>query len=204
MTSFTMVSFFVLGVAFALSGTISLLHILNMDVSPWLLRVALLLFECTAPTTLLVGAVVKYVLWPLALEQGSGNTAVLSHPILLLEHNGNVIMAITEVALLGGLPVRISHIAIAPIFGICYVGFTWWMADKWAGKEKGPQFLYPFFDTTLGWQSTFSLLVLLAVLSFFYCLFSYADYGISMLAGGIWTHILAIGVMVLLVCRWRD
>eukprot|EP00545_Synedropsis_sp_CCMP1620_P012493 CAMPEP_0119011148 /NCGR_PEP_ID=MMETSP1176-20130426/5485_1 /TAXON_ID=265551 /ORGANISM="Synedropsis recta cf, Strain CCMP1620" /LENGTH=175 /DNA_ID=CAMNT_0006963925 /DNA_START=243 /DNA_END=770 /DNA_ORIENTATION=- len=175
-----------------------------MDVSPWLLRVALLLFECAAPTALLVSAVVKYVLWPMALKQGSGNSFVLSHPITLLEHNGNVIMALTEVALLGGLPVRLGDIAIAPLFGICYVYFSWWMMDKWAEKDKGPQFVYPFLDTTLGWVTTISLVVLLAVLAFFYGVFASADYGISLLSGGIWTHIVAIGVMVLLVCRFRD
>jgi hypothetical protein len=204
MSSFTMMAWLLLGIGFSFSGTISLLHILNMDVSPWLLRSALLIFECAAPTTLLVSAVVKYVLWPMALEHGSGNSGVLSDPITLLEHNGNVIMALTEGALLGGLPVRLSDIAVAPLFGTGYVYFTWWMADKWADKHKGPQFMYPFFDTTLGWGATTSLVVLLAVLAFFYCVFAYADYGISLLSGGILSHVAAIGVMVLLVCRFRD
>lgn len=205
MSSFGMMSWFVLGMAFFFSGVISFMQVVGMrNVPQWLLRIAVLLFECAAPSTLLVSTVVKYVLWPMALDQGSANTEAFRNPVTLLEHNGNVIMAFVEISLLGGLPVRLVDLGIAPLFGICYVCFSWWMMDKWAPTDKGPQFLYPFFDTTLGWIATLSLLVLLAVLILFYLVFAFADHGISLLAGGIWAHVAATGAIVMLVCRWRD
>lgn len=205
MSSFNMICWFVLGIAFFLAGTISFMQVVGIrNVSQWLLRVTVLLFECAAPSTLLVSAVVKYALWPMALDQGSANTEVFRNPVTLLEHNGNVIMTLIEVALLGGLPVRLTDLSVAPLFGICYVYFSWWMMDKWTSRDRGPQFIYPFFDTTLGWTATLSLFVLLAVLTLFYLVFAFAEHGISLLAGGICTHAAAIGTIVLLVCRWRD
>ena len=117
-------------------------------------------------------------------------------------------MWLVEVGLLGGLPIYMSHIAVAPLWGVAYVYFTWFMADKWAPKSEGPQFIYPFFDTTLGVGASIALVVLLAVLSFFYALFAGADYYIREYQveaiGPLGTTLLFMAGMVLLVCRFRD
>ena len=42
-------------------------------------------------TLQLVSAIVKYVLWPMAMEEGENNANVLKHPGALLEHNWNVL-----------------------------------------------------------------------------------------------------------------
>ena len=86
MSSFTMISFLLTGIAFVMAGMVPLLE----NPSPWFLRVALLSFECAAPTSFLISAVVKYVLWPTALEIGSSNTNVFKDPLCLFEHNGEL------------------------------------------------------------------------------------------------------------------
>ena len=51
----------------------------------------------------------------------------------------NVFFAVTESALLGGLPVRWSEISLAPLVGCAYVMFTWSMSMSWNKREHGPQ-----------------------------------------------------------------
>lgn len=119
-------------------------------------------------------------------------------------------MWLVEIGLLGGLPVRMDHIAVAPLWGVAYVYYTWWMADKWAPKSEGPQFCYPFFDTTLGWTASIALVVLLVVLSLFYALFAGADYWLREpqsqldLLGDVGSTLLYMVLLVLLLCRFRD
>jgi len=203
LSPFTMVSFWLLGTSFFVGGCTTLaLAQKSPVVSKWVLRFALLSFECAAPTALLIAAVVKYYLWPMALESGSGNTAIYKDPRTLFEHNANVIMCLVEVGLLGGLPIRFGHFAVAPLWGIAYVYFCWWMSDKWCDKSAGPQFCYPFFDTTMGWVASVVLVVLLVVLTIFYALFALgAEYGLSQ---GLGTTLLSMLATLLLVCRFRD
>jgi hypothetical protein len=139
LSSFTMMAWTMLGIAFSLCGLIPILHLLQLPIPQWLLRLALLTFECSAPCTLLVSAVVKYAIWPLALQEGSGNSTILKNPLTLVEHNANSFMALVEIGLLGGLPVRYQDFLVAPLFGISYVLFTWYMMDKWANAKEGPQ-----------------------------------------------------------------
>lgn len=139
LSSFTMMAWTMLGIAFSLCGLIPILHLLQLPIPQWLLRLALLTFECSAPCTLLVSAVVKYAIWPMALQEGSGNSTILQHPLTLVEHNANSFMALVEIGLLGGLPVRYQDFSVAPLFGISYVLFTWYMMDKWADTKEGPQ-----------------------------------------------------------------
>ena len=202
-TSFTKWSFFLLGLAFFLTGLIPFLVVHYEDslpLSPWLLRAALLLFECAGPTTLLVASVVRYALWPIAIRKGN-DTGPLSTPRALVEHNFNVLMALLEVGLLGGIPVRMTDFSVAPLFGLVYVLFSWSMANNWAPPSEGPQYIYFFMDTTLGWKTTISLLVLLAVLTTFYGIFCMASHYIS---GGVGVNSIAIAVLLSLVCRFRD
>ena len=202
---FTSWAWNLLGISFLLNGLIALWIANDKEVyvTPWLLRAALLVYETAAPTTLLVACVVRYAIWPRVLE-ASGDSAQLKGFQALVMHNVNVFMALTEVSLLGGLPVRFSHCSVAPMFGLVYILFTWIMIPRWTPGE-GPQFIYFFFDTTLGVKFMFiALLALLLVLMSFYGLFGAIDQSLSHFEGGLIVHVLAVIVVSSVVCRFRD
>eukprot|EP00540_Astrosyne_radiata_P003261 CAMPEP_0116837296 /NCGR_PEP_ID=MMETSP0418-20121206/8573_1 /TAXON_ID=1158023 /ORGANISM="Astrosyne radiata, Strain 13vi08-1A" /LENGTH=112 /DNA_ID=CAMNT_0004467161 /DNA_START=183 /DNA_END=521 /DNA_ORIENTATION=+ len=112
-------------------------------------------------------------------------------------------MCLIEVAFLGGLPIQWDHYAVAPLWGVAYIYFSWWMANKW-DAQAGPQYCYPFLDTTLGWMATISLMVLLVVLLLFYALCAMGSDYFQSTSIGFGTRILSMIVTVLLVCRFRD
>lgn len=206
---FTLWCWVLLGVTFALAGTIPLLLTLGRTdlIHPWHLRLALLAFEISAPCAFLVSTVVKYALWPHAYRsKGSEGTKVFRSFYGIVTHNLNVIFVIAEVALLGGLPVDMSHVAISPIIGLIYVLFAWWMSDRWHPKEehRGPQYLYFFLDTTLGWTTTKALAALLVVLLVFFVVFSIIDDVLEHLQGGLFLHVLACVLASCLACKIRD
>lgn len=128
-------------------------------------------WTASAPYTLLVAGIIRYVIWPQVLEDG-GTT----HDLRCLRnrrmHNGNVFMAVSELALLGGLQIRWQDIPFGTLLGCFYTLFNWGMANAW-GVDKtteGPQFLYFFSDTTLpGFQPIKCLLALRASCSFSCC-----------------------------------
>lgn len=157
-----------------------------------------------SPCTQLVSAIVKYVLWPMAL--GENNANVLKHPGALLEHNWNVLSCLVEVALLGGLPIRYQDYALAPLFGLTYVLYSYAMVNSWAPPSHGPQFIYPFFDTTLGWLTTACLLGLLAALTAAFGIFCALDHFITetLQPDDIFSHVAAVVVIGAAVCRFRD
>ena len=213
-TSFTKWSFFLLGNSFLLLAAVPLMVLLNgnndgstgssdANIPSWLLRAALLSFECAGPFTLLVASVVRYALWPMQLKNGK-DTGPFKSVRAIFEHNANVVMALTEVALLGGPPVRWQDFSVAPLFGITYVLFAWYMSTHWVPALHGPQFIYFFLDTTLGKWTTIFLLGLLGVLLTFYGLFFAASYCISHAYGGAWVNGLAVAVLSSLVCRFND
>jgi len=149
-------------------------------VHPVLLRLALVTWEVAAPCTLLVAAVVRYAIWPgiLRLPPPPGkhvrdNTAELRSLRNKMMHNANVLLALTESCLLSGLPVRWSDAALAPLWGVLYVLFSWSMTHRWNDPvQHGPQFIYWFFDTTLpGYAVTKALAALLLALMAFYGIF---------------------------------
>ena len=147
----------------------------------WVLRLALIVWEMAAPCAILVSTVIRYAIWEMALK-GKGGTANLKSFRNVMMHNANSIFVVMEVALLGGLPVRFTEVSLAPLFGVCYVIFTWNMMHRWADKEHGPQNIYFFFDTTMGKVTTISLLALLCALLIFYALFASARIGLDRLA----------------------
>jgi hypothetical protein len=224
LSSFTMWCFTLEGVTFVLAGIITLMTASSSAtgpaetaISPWLLRTAILSWEISAPFSLLVSAIVKYVLWPFALHQGSGNANILKHPGSLLEHNLNSIAALTEVGLLGGLPCRLSDFALAPLFGLLYILYSWWMMHSWvvpndtcpsSGTTKfGPQFIYPFLDTTLGAGTSLAILLLLLILTAAMAIFVLADYMLAdaeYLGHSVSAHAMAVTLMAAAVCRFRD
>jgi len=152
-------------------------------ISPWLLRFSLLCWEATAPNTLLVSAVVKYVIWPGCLKR-NGTSANCRSWRSLIWHNANAAMSLSEAFFLGGLPVYVSHISISIILGCVYVLFSWCYMYSWpttttaiieeakVTKKGRPNFLYFFMDTTLGWTATYSIYALLLTLMVFQFLFA--------------------------------
>ena len=76
---------------------------------------------------------------------------------------------------------------------------------NWADHSYGPQFIYPFFDTTLKWKTSTSLLALLAVLVVSYAIFCFIDHVLAeYLGGGVLKHTMAVIVLGFAVCRFRD
>jgi uncharacterized membrane protein YobD (UPF0266 family) len=227
MFPFTSVSWNLLGAAFTLSAYIawsaiatdmkergddSLLLSLPQLSPSWntvVLRTAILVWEVAAPNTLLVAAVVRYVIWPGVLR-GDGDTSNLRNFRNMLMHNGNVLLALIETALTGGLPVRWSEVSLAPILGCMYVLFSWYMIDKWDTidkwntKENGPQFIYFFFDTTLGAATSYALVALLAVLLIFYTLFVSVEHILAFMDGGWPFHVAFVVAVSSAVMRSRD
>jgi hypothetical protein len=202
---FTSWAWNLLGLSFLLNGVIALMVAYDKrDIPwPWLLRLALLSFETAAPTTLLVACVVRYAIWPRVLQAG-GDTAQLFSFQALVMHNLNVMFALTEVGLLGGLPVVFSHWTVAPLFGIVYILFTWFMISRWLPSGEA-QFIYFFFDTTLGIKfMAIALLSLLFILLLFYGLFGAFDQVLTHLNGGPIVHCMAIVLVSSVVCRFRD
>jgi hypothetical protein len=177
----------------------------GIAVSRTLLRVALVSWELAAPFTLLVAAVVRYAIWPGVLKKGEP-TLNLRHPRNIMMHNMNVLLALTETSLLGGIPVTWEHLSMAPIVGCLYVIFSWNMTMAWNVRSAGPQFVYFFFDTTLpGATSSIALIVLLFVQVLFYAIFSEAEHLLSLLGMGYFVvHLLFVAGISSIVMRFRD
>ncbi len=210
---FTSWSWNLLGFSFAFSGLLTLyvddlakdydpseiIHFPHMKLAS---RICILLFEISAPAAMLVSVVVKYVLWPKALAgHGSAN---LKQFKILLQHNANIIMCLVEVGLLGGLPIRLADMALAPLFGIAYILFAWSMRFRWVPSGDA-QFVYFFLDTTLpGKTSTIALAGLLVMLLLFYGIFMLVDDVILLFGGSFVTHALMVTIFSCIVCRFRD
>jgi hypothetical protein len=204
---FTSWSWNVLGIHFGLSTYIGYQVYYNNNendsgaVPSWLVQATLILWEVAAPMTLLIGAVVKYALWPAQIKQtGSGDVLLTFRA--LLQHNANVIMAVTDAALLGGLPVQMADIPISVLYGCAYVVFTYAIMMTWHGQ--GPAFLYFFMDTTLGNEHTMALFVLVLVLMIFHGLFCAVENVLSMMGHTLVGHAGFTIAICALVCRFRD
>lgn len=171
----------------------------------WLFRITLILWEIAAPCALLVSAVVTYALWPATVKK-LGNGGVLTTRASLLQHNANSIMALTEVALLGGLPVHMQHISLPILFGVTYILFTWSIRNVW-NPSSGSAFLYFFLDTTLGaMTTTMALFALLAALVLAFSIFSTIEQILQhdAIAGfGLLGHIAIVVATCVAVCKVR-
>lgn len=206
MFPFTSVAWNLLGLAFALSGYIAWHESTaspNSSLSPWILRMALILWETAAPLTLLVAAVIRYAIWP-RIVRVKGSTVNLKMWRNILMHNLNVLFATMEIALLGGLPVQAKHMSLAPLVGCAYVVASWNLTHIWNAPEHGPQFLYFFFDTTVPATATKALLALLVVLMAFFYLFVFAETILDWAGGGVLVHVGFVVVICGTVMRFRD
>lgn len=199
---FTSWTWLLLGGTFLLSSYITW-SIHNSGTAPqWLLVLTLMAWKTSAPLTLLVGSIVKYVLWPATYKKQGPNHTFKSLPSLL-QHNFNIVMALTELLLIGGLPVRLNHIVLPLLFGIVYVFFSWSTMNHWNPKT-GPAAVYFFFDTTLGRTHTIALIMLLGALTLFYVIFCVIEYFISIGSQGIGQNLIVIMVICLATCRIND
>lgn len=200
---FTCLTWNLLAISFCLNGSIILLiHYKFVEsIYPWVLRLAIILFEIAAPTSMLVSAVVRYVLWPKALR-GKG-THILKSWDTLVQHNANIFLSLVEIGLLGGLPIRLEDWIAAPLFGICYICFSWFMIHRLI-PSGDPQVLYFFLDPTLGLITSFAMVCLLVVLVLFHIIFVFIDDVMIHLGGGIFIHSLVILGISSSVCRFRD
>lgn len=166
-----------------------------------LLRCTIILWEISAPCTILIAVIVRYVMWPAALrriqEEEEKKRAAISFkestnqnsltPSLLSQrpshslnsyqnicmHNINVALALFERCILSGIPVRYNEWTLAPLYGCIYVFFSWNMIYQYNDRNLyGPHFIYFFLDTTLpGYTCSYALLALLFVLLIFYSLY---------------------------------
>lgn len=204
---FTCWSWIMLGISFTLNAYISMMGATSLQsVNPWLLRVALCTWAVAAPCTILVSAVVRYAIWPIILASPNGDTANLKNHRNMMMHNMNSIFAVTELALTGGLPIRLNEFTLLPLFGIVYVIFTWSMTMSWNEPSAGPQFLYFFFDTTLpALKPTLALVALLAVLLASSGIFYACEYLLASIGGGsLLAHLAFCLVICSSVMRFRD
>jgi len=188
MFPFTSWSWNMLGLSYSLNALIALSVATGQDVwiaqlqNNWLLRLALIVWEVAAPCVILVSTVIRFAIWEMLLKAG-GDTSNLKSFRNVMMHNANAFFVVLEVSLLGGLPVRFNEASLAPLFGVCYVIFTWNMANRWTERKHGPQFIYFFFDTTMGKVTTIALVCLLCALLIFYALFATARIVLDSLSG---------------------
>ncbi|CAB9497397.1 expressed unknown protein [Seminavis robusta] len=177
----------------------------------WMLRAILLIWETTAPCAFLVSAVIRYVIWDMVLQGGPERTVQLKHPRNLMSHNMNSIFVVTEICLLGGLPVRLSEVYLGCLYGSLYIVIAWSLTRYWT--SQGPHFLYFFLDTTLGYTTTISIAALTATLCLFYALLSVSLVALNQLTAMLpdnssqlllLCHIAFVLGVASLVCRFHD
>mmetsp|Transcript_21304 Transcript_21304/g.27514 ORF Transcript_21304/g.27514 Transcript_21304/m.27514 type:complete len:317 (+) Transcript_21304:273-1223(+) len=201
---FTSLCWNLLGISFTLSAYIAMQGARGEAVSPLILRTALVAWEIAAPCTLLVASVIRYAIWPGVLAKGMP-TKNLKTVRNIFMHNINVFFAVSESALLGGLPVRWTEISLAPLFAIAYVVFTWNMTTSWNKREHGVQFIYFFFDTTLpGYTCTIALVALMGALLIFFVIFCSCEKLLAWLDSGIWASLGYVFLICSGVMRFRD
>jgi len=218
---FTSWCWMLLGTSFVLHGGLALavdfkgeaFVLEQLSAPPWILRTILLIWETAAPCAFLVSAVIRYFIWPMVLYKGTGDTSGLKHPRMIMPHNFNSLFVLTEMALLGGLPVRLSEMYLGPIYGVIYVLIAWNLTHFWTEKESGPHFIYFFLDTTRGLATTGALVALTTVLTLFYVILSSAKGGLDYLPiyfeakdsiGLLFCHVVFVLGIASLVMRFRD
>jgi hypothetical protein len=197
---FTTWSWILLGVYFTLAAYIPWEmtygdgHRLSSPTFLWINRIALVCWEVAGPMTLLVAAVIRYVIWPGVIQAAVKDGRNISEATVNLKklrnklmHNGNAMMALAELCCLGSVPVVLQHVSFAPLYGLIYVLFSWNINDCInRTSDVGVQYLYFFFDTTVpGYFCSVALVALLSVMLFFYMIFASADVILQYLTGGV-------------------
>jgi hypothetical protein len=128
---FTVWSWLMLGLYFATSAYLSFHD--KSQISSDFLQLVLISWEIAAPNALLVSVVITFVIWPEMVSKGVDTTG-LAKPTVLMQHNLNSIMVVLEL-FCGNTPLTLSHAAVAPIFGLIYVLFSWLIASHISPKD---------------------------------------------------------------------
>jgi hypothetical protein len=211
MSSATVWCFMAEGVTFLMLGAIPWYSVLTgKEPSTWIMRLAFFFWEAVAPASMMVSATVKYVLWPMALmSKDPGSTDFLKSTSVLLKHNWNVLSSLVEIALLGAMPVRYADFSVgALLLGLPYLCFTYYMMYSWVDlRRHGPQFIYPFFDTTLGYKSTVCIVGILRMYIVSHVSFVWLhSFVVSepFTSMGLGVHIGAVVIAGAGLCRFRD
>jgi hypothetical protein len=139
----------------------------------------------------------------------SSSTDFLKSTSVLLKHNWNIFSSLVEVAILGAMPVRYADFSVgALLLGLPYLCMTYYMMYSWVDiKLHGPQFIYPFLDTTMGWISTLCIVGILGM--YIVCHASFAwlhNFVVSepFANMGIGAHIGAVVIAGAVFCRFRE
>lgn len=178
----------------------------------WLVYLATITFEATAPMAMLVSTVIKYAIWPKLLHSGGPEkTTQLKTFTNLMEHNANVILVFLEMCYIGNLSIQISHISVSFLLGIIYVLFSYFMASRWIPseiekedkKKNTVQYLYFFLDTTLGMTTSKMLLVLYVIMMMFYT-FLWAISIFVVDFDNFWIRLCMFLFLCYVFCRFRD
>jgi len=141
-TTFTMLSFLLLGIYFAAAGVASLAGACD-GASVGVLSIVLTsLLNALYPAHLLLSFATTWVLIPAALRKTEDAARVFGLHTPLLAHNANIAMVSAEV-LLSKQRLLPELWPLSALYGVFYVGFAWW----WASKHR--LFYYFFIDVTL-------------------------------------------------------
>jgi hypothetical protein len=211
LSSATVWCFMAEGITFVMLGAIPWYVVLTgKEPSRWIMRLAFFCWEAVAPASMMVSATVKYVLWPMALmSKDPSSTDFLKSTSVLLKHNWNILSSLLEVALLGAMPIRYADFSVgALLLGLPYLCFTYYMMYSWVDiKRHGPQFIYPFFDTTMGYISTLCIVGILGMYILSHASFAWLHRLVvsePFASMGVGAHIVAVVIAGAALCRLRD
>lgn len=228
---FTACSWNLLGLSFLINGIIPLVEVRISSednasatfLCILLCKIATLLFETVGSTTILVSFIIKYVIWQRKLNLKKKTDDDYEDPTKelkafrnLTSHNLNLIFVLVEVNIVGNLSFTIKNTSLPPLFGMAYVLFSYFYAPRWGAstsknkqqflqKKQSDQYLYFFLDTTLGKNTSISLLVLLFVLVSFHLIFCLLSYLMNtFFLDAFIVRILVTIAISCVFCRFRD
>jgi hypothetical protein len=153
----------------------------------------LVLFEVSYPMSILVTAMVTFVLFPVARRTNHPMGRMFRWRPLMM-HNGNVLM-MQLAMLMAPPPVTLAHLPYAVLFGCCYAIFAW----CWFLRTR--VFYYFFLDYHRP-HAIFAYLGLFAALCMFYGL----GYGVAVVArqeGSRWWTYPCLMLVTLGITRFR-
>ena len=194
-TTFTLWCFTLLFCYFALAAYCSGMALVGRGerVPSGVVRTTLVLFEVSYPLSILVTAVVTFVLIPMARQHGHPMGRMFRWRPLMM-HNGNVLMM--QLTMLSAPPpVTLAHLPYAVLFGCCYIIFAWY----WFLRTR--VFYYFFLDYHRPY-AVFTYLGLLATLAMLYDL-GYLIAGIARHKDGRWWTYPCIMLITLGITRFR-
>mmetsp|Transcript_22607 Transcript_22607/g.34545 ORF Transcript_22607/g.34545 Transcript_22607/m.34545 type:complete len:245 (+) Transcript_22607:83-817(+) len=176
----------------------------------WLMRLGVVVFDCAVPSCMLVSSVTKYDdVWVNQVEWRQMFDSCTSPPSCKMRHNLNSMLVIGEVALLGGLPVRIQEITIFPLFAFCYVVFAWATGLlRTTGRQQTERRSWlSFTGNLLGYVvSSMNVLKLIGFLVGFNIICSWiATLGVMLdYCDCSWLHVAFVTWSSSIFCRFRD